>query len=101
MNKTKVIFRKVTTPANYAGEIVAVFPYTYDIRRDCCTCYQHTGQHGDCSIGWYRNCTAAATPEEYNALLNELVNMIGYSDLQILKRFPAGMYWRKDNEEAR
>ena len=44
------------------------------------------GQHGACSLEYYRS-TKPASAGEYQNLLNEL-KYIGYDDLKICKRLP-------------
>jgi len=75
--------------------ITAVFPTlpgTYDPATF--TIYQHIGQHGSGTRGWY-NRTRAATPAEYAPLLRELEGIYGTSihpddpviSLRVVKRF--------------
>ena len=77
---TKVIFRK------FKGDVIALFPSiagTLDYYSTCMS-YQHLGQHSSASI--LINKFPAASPDEFKALLDELVS-IGYDDLKIAKRF--------------
>lgn len=67
---TPVLFRADTE--NGTTYITAVFPTdpgTNDF--GTMSCYAHIGQHGSCSLGWYRE-TRAAKPEEYEPLKREL-----------------------------
>lgn len=79
--KTPVIFRAEKSD----GDVTAVFP-TLPGTMDPSTfqVYQHIGQHGSGSFGWYRS-TRPATEEESASLLCELQS-IGY-DLKPVKRF--------------
>ena len=79
---TKVIFRKEKD-----GGILAVFPIYWDYRYNL-MCYAHIGQHGGCSLEYYREDTKPAKSEDYAPLLEEL-RAIGYDDLQVCKRLPA------------
>jgi len=73
MEKTKVLFVKSE------GEIVAVMPYVVGTPNPATmTCYARVGQHSACSDKWVTK-QALASPEEYNALLYELNNLIGYN----------------------
>lgn len=55
-----------------SGEVAAVFPAApSDLMRHTMVCYSRVGQHGSCSLDWYRD-TRAATPAEYAALKSEL-----------------------------
>jgi len=46
-------------------------------------CYTHNGQHGSCSIDYTKECKQVTNPNEYQSLLDELTNYIGYKDLEI------------------
>lgn len=96
-----VLFRADRTQRGGAGdriEITAVFPTlpgTDD--PDTMTCYAHIGQHSTCSVGWYREKTRPAKPEEYESLARELQSL-GYrldvrerltSDLHAARRYAA------------
>lgn len=77
MNTTriKVIFRKF----NHGGDIIALFPdeeFTYS--RTTCQSYQHVGQHGEADYNYCVRISKPATPQEYKALLNELIGR-GYA----------------------
>lgn len=48
--------------------------------------YAHVGQHFEANIEYYYNDTVPAKKEEYLPLLNELNNVVGYSDLVVVKR---------------
>jgi len=82
---TKVCFR---IPIDHAGEIVAVFPEIQWDDWPSLACYQHTGQHGPCTADWVRHETVPAKPNEYESLLRELTELVGYDDLVIIPRMP-------------
>jgi len=75
---TPVIFRR------FDGEVIAVFPATSWDRAGNMTCYAHVGQHGACSLEWYRD-TVPASLEESVELCAELVRQ-GYDDLIVYRR---------------
>lgn len=64
-----VIFR-ADRHGDFRGEVTAVLP-TLEANRHMAVCYAHIGQHGECSIDWYR-ATRPAKPDEYASLLREL-----------------------------
>lgn len=67
MDKLPVIFRKESD-----GSILAVFPTQAESYAGYhMTCYAHIGQHGTCSLDYYRE-TKPAKPKEYADLLSEL-----------------------------
>ncbi len=66
MNELNVIFRKESD-----GQILAVFPSIPADYHGSMLCYAHIGQHGSCSMAYYRQ-TTPALPDEYSALLAEL-----------------------------
>lgn len=71
-----VVFRADRTKELH---VTAVFPTEpHDVRGLTMTCYAHVGQHGACSMDWYRR-TRAAKPEEYADLLRELRGIYGTS----------------------
>lgn len=80
--KTPVIFRKFKE-----WDIIAIFP-TIPGTSDQYTCqsYMHIGQHGSCEPTYLIQNTKPAKPEEYEELLQELIN-IGYDDLKVYKRY--------------
>ena len=82
---TKVVFRK---PTDHADEITAVFPEVEWDSWPSLMCYQHIGQHGGCTVDWVRYETVPAKPEEYEPLLRELTELVGYDDLVVLPRMP-------------
>ena len=90
MKQTKVIFR-----IDKDNEILAIFPeIPFDRGYSNCMSYQHTGQHGCCSLDYVRNdtkpinindkMTAKNRLNQYqlDQLINELTNDVGY-DLNI------------------
>lgn len=52
------------------------FPGTPD--PDGCMCYRHVGQHAQCDVTYAMNETTAATPDQYEDLLDEL-EAVGYA----------------------
>lgn len=84
--ETPVLFRVSRSPVKYGDEVTAVFPCEpADPDGDLMTCYCHVGQHGACSLSWYRT-TRPATPEEYADLKRELESEpYGYR-LKVYKR---------------
>lgn len=70
METLPVIFR-ADRSGEFKGQVTAVFPtFEWDNKGNM-TCYAHVGQHGGCSLDWYRS-TRRALPSEYDALLREL-----------------------------
>ena len=86
---TRVVFRKEKN-----GDILAVFDEIFDINYNLAS-YAHIGQHGGCSLEYYRS-TKPATAGEYAELLNEL-KYIGYDDLKICKRLPISKIYSNRN----
>ena len=67
----------------FKGEVIAVFPYVIE-GSDYVASYMHVGQHSGCA--WNINYNSkAATPKQYESLLNELIS-IGYDNLKVIKR---------------
>lgn len=67
-----VIFRAEKS-GQFAGSVSAVFPTEPGTPEPgTMACYARIGQHGSCHIGWYRERTRPATPDEYAPLLAEL-----------------------------
>lgn len=73
---------------DHADEITAVFPEVQWDNWPSLMCYQHIGQHGGCTAEWVRNETRPATKEEYEPLLRELTELVGYNDLKVIPRMP-------------
>jgi hypothetical protein len=69
-----VIFR-ADRSGDFKGSITAVFP-TGEANPGNLVCYAHVGQHGECSLDWYRS-TRPAKPHEYEPLLRELQGIYG------------------------
>ncbi len=90
---TPVIFRKYKD-----GDIIAIFPMELGSNKpDTCGSYMQVGQHGACDPRHVVQGTTLATPEEYKPLHDELVNIVGYDDLNLIKRIPATAFQaRKD-----
>ncbi len=87
---TPVIFRKFRRGK---GDIIAIFPLENGTNDPAdCSCYEHAGQHGACTPPLMVQGTTLATPGEYKPLLDELVNLVGYDDLQIIKRIPGNAF---------
>ena len=80
---TKVVFRKVITK-DYYGEIIAVFPICWN--KNMLTSYENVGQHGPCSLDFYRKNTRPASQSEYAELLSDLRTI--YDDLVVVDRLP-------------
>lgn len=84
-----VIFRAVRS-GKFKGDVTAVFP-TIEGSPGEMSCYGHIGQHGSCTLGWYRQ-TRPALPAEYADLLRELRGIYEESDdpvrLVVRKRRP-------------
>ena len=87
-DKVKVIFRK-----DEGGEVVAFLPELPAARGNI-VCYAHIGQHGEASMDYY-NSTQTASPEEYNALYEELKAVYNDIELSVKKRI-----YRGDLEKA-
>lgn len=68
---TPVLFRVHRAPVKYGAEVTAVFPCEPADFDGNMTCYTHVGQHGGCSLDWYRQ-TRPARPNEYTDLKAEL-----------------------------
>ena len=75
---TKVVFRKYKD-----GQIIALFPDI--INRNYIMSYTHIGQHSNADRSIVYD-TKPATEEEYKELYAELVNEVGYDDLQVVKK---------------
>lgn len=83
---TPVIFRKFND-----GEVIALFPSVpAGQNQNECMSYVHNGQHGAASLAIIFD-TKPARPAEYKPLFNELVNMVGYDDLKIYRRYQQWM----------
>lgn len=62
------------------GSVVAVFPtIVADVAGHCFQTYEHVGQHGCGTWGWYlqRAVHRPSTPAEYESLLRELQGIYG------------------------
>ena len=83
---TPVLFRVHRSPKTHGAEVTAVFPtLPADYAGHEMTCFEHVGQHGGCSFGWY-NETRPAIPDEYEGLKRELEGApYGYR-LKVYKR---------------
>jgi hypothetical protein len=85
---TDIIFRKFKE-----GDVIAIFPYfngTYDPAT--CQSYMRVGQHGHCEPSYVVDKTKLATPEEYEPLLKELRDVVGYTNITVRKRIPYNAY---------
>ena len=79
---TIVIFRKWSN-----GSIIALLPeIPADTEGKLCQSYEHIGQHGGADYRGVIGRIKAAKPDEFAELLQEL-EMIGYDDLVVRKRF--------------
>jgi hypothetical protein len=73
---TPVVFR-ADRSGPFKGDVTAVFPCEpSDPFGFFMSCYTHVGQYSGCGLDWYQR-TRAARPDEYAALLTELIS-IGY-----------------------
>ena len=72
-----VLFRKFSD-----GEVIALFPQEIADHQGHILSYQHRGQHGPASVELVHK-LAPASAEEYQPLLNELINQVGYTDLVV------------------
>lgn len=79
----KVIFRKFRA----TKEIIALLPNNRWSNDGSITSYMHTGQHAGVDYTNIIRTTVPASEDEYKPLLNELVNTVGYLNLQIIKRY--------------
>lgn len=88
----KVIFK-----LEKSGDVFAAFPeFPGDMNPANMCSYAHVGQHGAASMHYVADCKPA-TPEQYAALLKELV-AIGYDDLRIVRKMSrADFQARKDD----
>jgi len=78
MQVIKVQFRKI------GDEVLAVFPYEIEGQTSV-SCYAHIGQHSACSN--MINCwSKRAKKEEYQSLLNELLQIYSDTMLIVIKR---------------
>jgi hypothetical protein len=80
MKSIEIIFRF------WKNVVIALFPYIIDNNRGDVMCYQHIGQHGSADYGYIIESSKPATKEQYQPLLNELVNDVGYLNLKIVKK---------------
>ena len=80
MNLTRVIFRK----HKKGGGIIAFLPDA-EVNYGNIMAYEHIGQHGEASYGYYLEETVKADDDEYRDLLNEL-SFIYTDGLQVLVR---------------
>lgn len=75
----KVAFRKFE-----GGEVIAIFPEEkWDLGGNL-TSYMHIGQHGACSPELLAD-LEVATPTEYNDLLHELQDIVGYTNIEVVR----------------
>lgn len=81
--KTKVMFRKFQN-GTAIDEIIALFP-DEPWNDEYCTSYMHNGQHSGADYDYVLKNSRFATPDEYQALKQELES-IGYT-LQVMKRY--------------
>jgi hypothetical protein len=78
MQTIKVQFRKESD-----GNILAIFPYDIADFKGNVTYYAHIGQHSSCDP-FYK--TKLATKEEYQSLLDELIQIYKDTKLIVIKR---------------
>jgi len=83
--KQKIIKRRVTYRLiKGTGDIVAVLLDSHN-GRGLYTCYEHIGQHGDCSADWVNDCTFPCNAKHYKALHEELQVIYHAEVLQVVK----------------
>ena len=82
--EVRVVFRKYKK-GKWKDEIIALFPDMV-VDYNLVGCYQHIGQHYPCSYDYVISQTKPATQEEYAELLKELKEIVGYTNLKIVKR---------------
>lgn len=80
MEKTRIAFRKFED-----GEVIAIFLEIYwDYEQKDLMSYMHTGQHGACSPLLLKE-LEVATSAEYSSLLQELCDLVGYKNIEIVE----------------
>lgn len=77
--KTKVLF---LTHPEAEDEVFAAFINITE-GNNMILSYQHIGQHSECSLEYVKECKEA---EDYEDLLNELVNDVGYDNLVVMNK---------------
>ena len=84
---TPVLFRK-----SRDGEVTAVFPCEVASTDDASMgCFSHIGQHGACSLDWYRT-TRPASLSEYADLKTELESPPYHYRLKVYRRMTGRLY---------
>jgi len=68
------------------NEVIAFFPENKWKHDGLYDSYQHIGQHSPCNIDFIKEDCRPATKEEYEPLLKELINKVGYNDLKVLNK---------------
>ena len=96
----RVMFRKIVKPAEFSGDVTAVFP---DILsdpigsykpRNFVMCYDIIGQHSDCDLNNIKTDTVPATEEEYREILDE-IQKVGYIDPIVMTPEEQKAFFRK------
>ena len=83
-NTQRVVFRTFKH-WDWKGDVIALFPD--QIEKDYMVgSYDHLAQHSTADYNHVIRQTRPSTVEEYTPLLNELVNVVGYDNLRIVKR---------------
>lgn len=76
MNRPKVNISFLFVVDKRYNDVTAVCPSSN-------LCYSHVGQHSQYSHDWVTDCCRVAHRREYETLLDELENQIGY-DVEVL-----------------
>lgn len=95
MEQKKKKFRKAVIPVIFRkekkdGGIIAVFPtlfYAEDWRWGEVWCYAHNGQHMEINKYYYDTETVPAVKGEYESLLRELTEDVGYKNLKVYRKW--------------
>ena len=72
----RIVFRKYWNRHDRRWEPIAFLPDA-EAKPDFVMSYEHTGQHSEASLAWYRS-TSPCTEGEYFWLLDEMVEHYGY-----------------------
>ena len=73
----RIVFRKYWNMHDRRWEPIAFLPDVPTSRRDFVMSYEHTGQHSEASLDWYR-ATSPCPEGEYAWLLDEMVTHFDY-----------------------
>lgn len=83
-NTQRVVFRTFKY-WDWKGDVIALFPDQIE-PNGMVGSYEHIGQHSTADYDNVIGLSRPSTVEEYTPLLNELVNVVGYDNLRIVKR---------------